>query len=313
MTPEAFLESLSEINKVLPGAIPYDREYRINIKKELEGKTLAEVYRKTMPHITEDWKGLIESGKILLEGVNVIPETRVKAGQITSRVVEQVTEPPVSTNLKLIEANTNYWIIEKPSPLPMHGAGRFYKNTLINFLEICFRKQTFHLVHRLDANTTGLVIIALNKRTADYFIRSFQEKRIKKEYLALVEAQVPQNSFILNSSIGKETETSGSRSIKPGTSAETVVEVLKTTENLSLLKVTPSTGRTNQIRLHLADAGLPIKGDLGYRNKDYFNSNPMTYPDDSLFLHAHKLTFNHPETGEEITYMSSVPDKFSII
>lgn len=313
MTPEKFLKALSKVRKELPGSIPYNREYRIYIKERFHGQTLAEVYEQTMPHLLEDWHGLIESGKILLEGKQVTGKTKVKAGQVSTRIINKVTEPGVSTNIKLVEANDYFWVLEKPSPLPMHGAGRFYKNTLSYFLTVCFGERNFHLVHRLDANTTGLVIVALDKNTATHFIHAFKNKEVEKEYLAIVEREIIKKRFTITDSIGKDTELSGSRSVKTGISAKTHVEVLKATKHYSLLGIKPTTGRTNQIRLHLANAGFAIKGDLGYANKEYFKSNPMTYAEDSLFLHAYKLSFTHPENGKKVSYTSSIPDKFSLV
>ena len=313
MTPAEFVQTISTIvSPTLPGHIPYNRKYTINIKKKYEDTTLLHVYHKVMPHIAKDeWEEQILSGDILLEGKKVSPSQTVKGGQITSRVIKNITEPTIATDLQLIHLEQDFLILNKPAPLPVHPAGRFNKNTLTYLLEQAFPKQSFHLVHRLDANTTGLLIIALNQETATYFIDQFSKKNIIKEYFALVEGNPTASSFTLTDSISKEKNTSGSRTLENGLHAETFVEVIEKRKNACLVKVHPSTGRTNQIRLHLAKNGLPIVGDYGYKDETYFENNPMTYEQDCLFLHAHQLTFNHPQTNNQITFNAPIPEKFT--
>ena len=91
------------------------------------------------------------------------------------------------------------------------------------------------------------------------------------------------------------------------------MKVLERRANYTLLELMPLTGRTNQIRLHLAELGHPIKGDLGHKDAAYFQNNPFTYPSDSLFLHAHRLKIIHPTTKKEMTFVAPIPEKFNAI
>ena len=211
-------------------------------------------------------------------------------------------EPSVSTDIKLIYSSKAFWVINKPSPLPVHSAGRFNKNTLLSFLMIAFPELNFHLIHRLDANTTGLILIALNKKTASDLINSFKEQTVKKEYIALVEGIPEKDSFTLSDTISKSKAISGSRKLSDGFSAETHIEVISIDKkrNQSLLKVIPTTGRTNQIRLHLANNGFPIVGDHGYKDPSYFESHPLTYDEDCLFLHVYKLVIKRSKKQDKV-------------
>ena len=112
--------------------------------------------------------------------------------------------------------------------------------------------------------------------------------------------------------IGKTKTISGGRELaNDGLDSETKITVIKRfkNKNLTLLKVNPKNGRTNQIRLHLAGINHPIVGDLGYKDRTYFQNNPLTYPDDILFLHAHKINIIYNNTEKQ--FIAKIPEKFS--
>ncbi|MGB0391841.1 MAG: pseudouridine synthase, partial [Salibacteraceae bacterium] len=110
--------------------------------------------------------------------------------------------------------------------------------------------------------------------------------------------------------IGKKKAPAGGRKLEKGSDSLTRFKLLKSKGEKSLLEVTPSTGRTNQIRLHLAGLKLPIRGDLGYANPEYFENKPLTYPEDTLFLHAWKLQFTHPTTKEQLQFEAPLNNKW---
>ena len=142
--------------------------------------------------------------------------------------------------------------------------------------------------------------------------QQFENKTIKKTYAALVEGILTDDYLNLQQGIGTEVLVGGARKIdSSGKIAQTKIEVLERRKNTTLLKVTPLTGRTNQIRLHLAELKHPIVGDIGHKDKTYFENNPFTYKTDSLFLHAHQLTIVHPTTKKEITFIAPIPEKFN--
>lgn len=285
------------------------KTFTLSVKKRFDGYSLLDVYCKSFPHVAYDyWKNKIESGNLVVDKKQVKPEHKVRAGQITSHTVPGKPEPEVNWKLELLFASESYWVINKPSPLPVHAGGRFLYNTLTNGLKQAFPNQSLHLINRLDANTTGIVLVALNKETANEFGKQFENREVTKTYLSLVEGIPPNSSFTSSETISKTKTAAGGRKLEDGINSFTEFELVQQYGDNSLIKVTPSTGRTNQIRLHLAGLGLPIVGDLGYKDPEYFETKPLTYSDDSLFLHAWKLKFYDSKAGKEVE-MIAPPNK----
>ena len=312
MNSSKFIDIIQKATNPLSGSIPNIKTYILSVKKRFEGLTILDFYTKAMPHISREvWQKKIELGKIKLKNKNVPIDKIVKAGEITQHISEPLIEPNVSTNIELIECNNDFIVLNKPAPLPLHPGGRFDKNSLTEILKTAFPNESFKIAHRIDANTTGLVVIAKNSRTATEIINQFKSQSIQKEYLALVEGLIEKNNFTLDSDISKELTASGGREISnQGKVASTEIKVLNKYQktNQTLLSVTPLSGRTNQIRIHLANAGHPIVGDIGYKDPYYFKNNPLTYSEDCLFLHAWKLSFLYQ--NKKLDFVAKMPSKF---
>lgn len=299
IAPKDFKKALTSLPQLVSEKNKLPRVFKLSVKKRFDGFTLLELYAQSFPHVDRKfWLNKIDSGNVLVDDKPGKSNQILRAGQITQHSVAAKPEPKVNWDIELISATENYWVLSKPSPLPVHAGGRYLHNTLTAGLKLAFPDQSFHLINRLDANTTGLVLIALNKSTANHMSKQFENREVEKTYLAVVEGNPKQNTFTSEKGISKEKTPAGGRQLVEESDSKTDFELLETYKEEALLKVTPHSGHTNQIRLHLAGLHLPIKGDLGHKDPTYFQSNPLTYSEDSLFLHAWKLRFKDPETNK---------------
>ncbi|MDR3554470.1 MAG: pseudouridine synthase [Syntrophobacteraceae bacterium] len=153
------------------------------------------------------------------------------------------------------------------------------------------------LHHRLDMETSGLLVFALDRKANEPLGRAFQERKVKKEYLAWVEGFPPNDSWTSEAEIGKVGGKYKAVRTGEGKQARTVFRVLGRKEGRSLVLASPLTGRTHQIRIHLGLAGHPVAGDRAYGAK----------PDSRLYLHAWRLTLKHPVSGKELKIEAPVP------
>jgi 23S rRNA pseudouridine1911/1915/1917 synthase len=153
------------------------------------------------------------------------------------------------------------------------------------------------LHNRLDRETSGLLVFALEKRVNEPLGRAFRERRIKKEYLAWVEGIPEKDSWTHVSDIGKAGGRYTAVRKGAGKKAETLFRVLRRKEGRALLLASPLTGRTHQIRIHLAEAGHPVVGDRAYG----------AGPDRRLYLHAWRLSLEHPVCGNLLSFEAPVP------
>ena len=164
------------------------------------------------------------------------------------------------------------------------------------------------LVHRLDKDTSGLLVIAKTQDSFLYLKSLFQDKKIKKFYLALVRGRPKESKGIIDAPMGRigmkrTTQVRGSKKLKDKKEAVTEYSTLKNFRDFTLLKVSPHTGRTHQIRVHLKSIGNTVAGDPLYGNK---NPNGPKQPE-RLFLHAYKLQFVSPD-GKSLAFETDLPD-----
>jgi RluA family pseudouridine synthase len=171
-----------------------------------------------------------------------------------------------------------------------------------------FRK--FKLVHRLDRDTTGVIVLAKTEHAHQAMIALFKTMKVKKSYLALVDGVLKKKSGIIENYIGSISENEnqilwGVVSPKKGKIAKTAWELVVQGKTAALVKCTPITGRTHQIRIHMKELGHPILGDFQYSKKYRCSYHPKR-----SMLHAAKLSFPHPATGEILQIEASTPNDF---
>jgi RluA family pseudouridine synthase len=202
-------------------------------------------------------------------------------------------------------------VVNKPAPLPMHAGGRFYRNTLQHILNTAYHPQTPHPVHRLDANTTGIVLVARTPDFASKLQGQFRDGQVKKTYLVRVGGQPPATVFDCDAPISTTSGERGSRTVDAasGQVARTEFRALqRQPDGTVLLAARPLTGRTHQIRVHLWHLGFPVCGDALYlAGKEIGHTPTLALGDPPLCLHAGRIKFVHPVSREPVEFTAPAP------
>lgn len=306
--------ALDRVISPLPGSEPYDNRKPIRIPKSCEGMALLDALDELFSYVgRSEWGSRIRDGRILdPKGEPAGAEQAVKAGEQYVRVMPETVEPDVAANIRILDEDDAVVVVDKPAPLPMHACGRYNRNTLEYFLRSAWHPEVPRPAHRLDANTTGLVVCARTRQIAKLLQPQFSRGEVDKTYLAMVLGSPDKDEFVLNDRISSEAGKLGAREIDEESGLDSVTEIKVLSRNddgTSLLEVTPRTGRTNQIRIHLWQAGFPIVGDPVYLSEgNRGECQTMAVGDPPMRLHAWKLAFNHPHSQERVNYESPAPD-----
>ncbi|MCJ7778809.1 MAG: RluA family pseudouridine synthase [Sedimentisphaerales bacterium] len=214
---------------------------------------------------------------------------------------------PENIPLKIVYEDADLLVVDKPAGLPVHPAPGHPSHTLVNAVLShlpSLAKDVDSLrpgiVHRLDKDTSGLLIVAKNRLAQANLSQQFKNRVVKKTYITLVQGKLTPEKGTIEAAIGRDPSHRQRMAIvSKGREARTEYRVIKYIGNYSLLEIKPETGRTHQIRVHLAAIGFPVVGDTTYGLK--FPRFPRH------FLHASKITFKLPSTGQEITLESPLP------
>lgn len=303
---------------------PTDLVYQSHAPSQYYGYCIAKYFATRFTYLQEDeWISHIRAGSITVNGKTVDPGYILKEHDHIIANMGPRVEPPANRTLEVIFEDSHIRVFNKAAPIPVHPSGRYFKNSMTEILKEVFPDEVPRPVQRLDATTTGILVFARTRKAASFLMNEFVDNRVTKEYLALVEGVPGEKKVLIDAPIGKikgSTRGIGKDTINPK-SAVTEIEWLSTIGKRSLLKVVPRSGRTNQIRVHLASVGLPIINDAvyGHRKKDFLDKIPAlvdtnTKKDNTgksplqFGLHAHRLSFHCFETAMEIT--ASCPAHF---
>lgn len=262
----------------------------------------------------------IKSGQILVNGVTVKPGYRLKTGDIIDGIIEIISEPmipqPQDVAFELLEENSDYLIISKPPGLVVHPGSGNVDRTLVNGLLYRFGNlnevgDVFRpgIVHRLDKDTSGVMVVARTSDAHVDLVRQFKNRQVQKTYLALVIGEVLDESGRIVAPIGRHPVHRQKMAVREtnGRYAVSNWKRVKKFAHHTLLELHIETGRTHQIRVHLSHLGFPVAGDKLYGpSKDH-----TMFP--RQMLHAWKLSFTHPGTGSRIDAQAALPDDFHAV
>jgi len=318
--PERMAEKIAErhamlerVGNPLPGSMAQENRRPINIPAACDGLSLLDALHAIFPQISRDeWAGRCDQDRFINYGGTVRTKDHVvRGGERVLQLFPAEIEPEVSAEIRILHEDDAILIVQKPAPLPMHASGRFHRNTLQNLLNPAYAPKFPRPVHRLDANTTGLVLFARTRHFCRLLQRQFIEGKVEKTYLVRAQGHPVQDVFFSEAAISCEPEAMGTRTIdeENGLAARTDFVVIgRCTDGTTLLEAKLGTGRTNQIRIHLWQLGHPVIGDLAYLSDQKIgHTQTLALGDPPLQLHAWKLSFNHPLTSDRVTFESAAP------
>jgi 23S rRNA pseudouridine1911/1915/1917 synthase len=256
----------------------------------------------------------IKDGDVLVNGLPTKPSARIESKDTISLKEDLITSKktaldPYPYTLDLLYEDTDVLVLNKPVDLAVHPTQFGYEKTLANILvhyhppiaSIGDHPIRPGIVHRLDKNTEGLMVIAKTQHAFEHLKTQFKTKQIHKRYLALVQGNVLSDHHLIHNHLDQT--SSGLKKIKivsPPTptskEAITSISVIKRFGSQTLIEAIPKTGRTHQIRVHLAGIGHPILGDSMYNKEYHYKANSVQK------LQAVELGFIHPSTGQKLYF-----------
>lgn len=258
-------------------------------------------------------KQLLDGGNITVNGKTEKAKYKVKSGDLI-RLEEPETKTlelrPENIPLDIVYEDDDVIVINKPQGMVVHPAPGHDEHTLVNALlyhcPLSTINGTFRpgIVHRIDKDTSGLLMVAKNDKAHQSLAKQLKDKTNIREYVALVHGRIAEDEGTINAPIGRSLKDRKKQAVvKDGRNAVTHFEVLKRYRDYTFVKCILETGRTHQIRVHMKYIGHPLVGDPLYGPKKTIKGNGQ-------FLHAGKLGFVHPTTGKLLIFEAPLPKIF---
>lgn len=260
-------------------------------------------------------KTMIEKGLVLYNGETVTKSGLVvrEGGEVEACIEEDVpiSARPQDIPIDIVYEDSDIAVINKPQGMVTHPAAGSPENTLVNAIMYHIKDLSGingvlrpGIVHRLDKDTSGLIVIAKNDNAHLSIARQIESKHAGRHYIALVDGIIKEDSGVIDKPIARSKKDRKMMAVdEEGRRAVTYFEVLERLSNHTLVEFRLATGRTHQIRVHAKYINHPVVGDITYGRKDPFGLNGQ-------LLHAYKLTLKHPSTGQEMSFTAPLPDYF---
>lgn len=281
------------------------------------GERLDKAIAFTLPDLSRSTiQRLIKSGQVTVGGRSSKPSYRVEVGDDVVVHIPTETTPevlPEQIPLDIVYEDEFLLAVDKPAGMVVHPAYGHQSGTLVNaMLAHCPEAadvggpERAGIVHRLDKDTSGLILVAKSDETRAGLQRQFKRRHVRKSYLALVEGHPSPRKGLIDAPIGRDKRNRKRMAIvRSGREARTGYHVTELFEEHSLVELQPETGRTHQLRVHLAWLGCPVVGDrvYGFRKQRLLMHRH--------FLHAYGLELTHPITDAALTLRAQLPDDLS--
>ena len=256
---------------------------------------------------------IVEEQRVRINGVSRKSSYKLREGErveIDFELPEPEKIEPENIPIEVLYSDVCIAVVDKPSGMVIHPGTGNKQHTLVNTLLYHFPdikmvgpEERPGIVHRLDKETSGVMVVAKNLKAYKELQRQFKVREVEKFYVGLVWGKMPRHEGKISWAVGRHKKHGERMSIKTRKprSAETLYTVQKEYGEFTLLEIKPTTGRTHQIRVHLSASGHPVVGDNRYGGRKSKISCPR------LFLHAQCLVFFHPETKERVEFSSHLP------
>jgi len=242
-----------------------------------------------------------------INGLHTESGHRVNAGDVVN--VEFIGKEnkiqPVEMPLDVVFEDDDIIVINKRPGVVVHPAGAHAADTLVNGLLFYWDNKLFpFLVHRLDKDTSGLIVVAKNEPAKESLSRQFQNRTVEKKYLTIADGVIKENEGTIDAPLGRSPESPRKIVVGPASvrAAKTYFRVKKRYADATFLEIKPYTGRTHQIRVHLAFIGHSVLGDTEY------GTRPEAAP--RQMLHAYEIRFLHPTTHKKTAFTVDIPEDF---
>ncbi len=303
-------------NEISEWEYSLENEIYLTVEEEVKGERIDGFLVEKLDFTRTRIQNLIKEGHIRVNEKKIKPSYKVEKNDIITGIIPKIEEVeiiPENIHIDIIYEDKDIAVINKQAGLVVHPAQGHYSGTLVNAILWHIKDLSGingelrpGIVHRLDKDTSGLLIIAKNDRAHINLTKMFQEKRIKKTYLAILKGKLQKSEGRLVTQIGRDKNDRKRMAvineIKNGKTAITNYKTIFQDERFTLVKVNIETGRTHQIRVHMKYLGYPILGDSVYGRKD---------SEKRQMLHAYKLEFFHPVTSEPMKFIGKIPEDFT--
>ncbi len=314
---------MTKVKKIKKQRVKMEKENKITVMVTFDeiNERMDSFLSKKTDFTRSRIQQLIKNGDITVNGKNAKNNKKIKSSykieendriEIFIPETEQAEIIPENIKIDIIYEDEDIAVINKNAGLVVHPAQGHYSGTLVNAILYHIKDLSGingeirpGIVHRLDKDTSGLIVIAKNDKAHINLAKMFQEKKIKKTYLAILKGKLTKEKGRIVTQIGRDTDDRKKMTVIKGNDrgkeAITNYNVICSNELFTLVKVYIETGRTHQIRVHMKYMGYPILGDMVYGRKD---------SEKRQMLHAYKLEFLHPVTEKPMKFISEIPEDF---
>ena len=282
------------------------------------GKRIDKFLGENTDYTRSKIQKMIESENVLVSGKKVKASYQLKENDYIeiTEYIEETDILPENIPLDIYYEDDDLIVVNKPSGMVVHPAPGNYTGTLVNALLYHTNNLSSvntnvrpGIVHRIDADTSGLLLVAKNDKAHNILAEAIQKKEVVREYISLVEGTIQEDSATIDAPIGRDTTNRKKMCVTSNNSKEAVthIKVLERLNKATLIRCKLETGRTHQIRVHLNYIGHPVVNDPVYGYKKLIDSKF------GQMLHTEKLGFVHPTTKEYMEFTAPAPDKFNEI